>query len=125
MATDRYPGPIGRLLYRIPNGARVLLATVTFLGQPADIIGHENAMLVAGPDDGTPMFNPPRSAGSALLIATVPCRERPHLGTLAVAPPLPAHVRPWGQAWGAEEMPLGTRQSRSDVVGTCEDVGPW
>ena len=46
-------------LQRGANGAGSHLATITFLGQRADIIGPEAAMLVAGPDDGTPVFYPP------------------------------------------------------------------
>lgn len=59
------------------NGAASFLATITFLGQPADIIGPEAAMLAAGPDDGTPTFQSAGERWTALLLATVPAGERP------------------------------------------------
>jgi hypothetical protein len=44
---NRYSSPIGRFSQRESNGAAPLLPKITFLGQPADIIGPEAAMLVA------------------------------------------------------------------------------
>ena len=43
------------------------LATITSLGQRAVICRSEAAVPDAGPDDRTPMFNPPRSAATALV----------------------------------------------------------
>ena len=48
LSADRYPDPIGRLSQREANGAGSLLATITFLGQPADTSAPERRALMAG-----------------------------------------------------------------------------
>jgi hypothetical protein len=115
VATNRCSSPIGGFSQCEANGAGSLLATTTFLGQPADIIGPEAATLVAPPDDGTPMFNPPRSAGSALLLATVPCRGTARSGLSHSF--RAAHFR---KANGPIPRPMDSLRSTAD---TCRSTG--
>jgi len=60
--TDRYSRPIVTLSPCAANGARVLLATITFLGERADITGPDAAMLVGGRRGNTDVLSCPPSA---------------------------------------------------------------
>ncbi len=91
------------------NSARSLLTTITFLGEPQDRFDPDAAVPVAGhPTERRssvrqrPVDDPSGHAHQVtrrdLVLATVPCRERPFLATCQVVDHTGDSLRQFGAA---------------------------